>query len=202
MDVFATMLDDAHGSPMPSPLYCDHLPDSLFIAKIWPLLVEPNPAINEMHARSSDCLEVIFKLRSLSSNWKWLVETSTEWAAFRIAKIDSRGLVMRGTSTAFALRRALEVFNNVLTLLTTPRKLSVSIAHHSLIAPFPHIPDRLLLMLRSALEIARDGRLQTDVVNDAYLYIPPEVGAIISTDRIAVRNRLHHMTLVSAHIQS
>jgi hypothetical protein len=190
MDAFATMLHNAEGSVMPIHQYCERLPNSVVIAKIWPLLVAPNPGMNGINANSIQCLEVLFKLRSLSSQWKWLVETSTEWAAFRIAKIDSRGLVKRGTSTSFAHRRAIEVFNNVLTLLTTPRKLHVCIPHDCLIAPFPDISDRCLLMLRFALEIEGDGTPHPDVVSDAHCYIPLEVGAIISQARVAVRNRL------------
>lgn len=193
MDAFATMLHDAEGSVMPIHQYCDPIPNPVFIAKIWPLLVAPNPGMNEINANIIECLQVLFKLRSLSTQWKWLVETSAEWAAFRIAKIDSRGLVKRGTSTGFALQRALEVFNNVLTLLTTPKKLYVSIAHHSLIAPFPDISDRCLLWLRFALDIEADGSPQ----HDAYLYIPPEVGTIISKDRIAVRHRLRNRQFVA-----
>lgn len=157
MDMFATMRHDAHVSVMPNHKYCDRLPNCLFIANIWPLLVAPNLAISDINGRSIDCLQILFKLRTLSTEWKWLVETSAEWAAFRVAKIESRGLVLRGTSPGFARRRALEVFHNVFTLLTIPRKMSVSIPHHSLIAPFPDISDRCLLMLKAALEFEGDG---------------------------------------------
>ena len=190
MDVFRTMRHDAHVGVMPNHKYCERLPDDLFISNIWPLLVAPNLAINDINGRSNDCLQLLFKMRTLSTDWKWLVETSAQWASFRVAKIDSRGLVLRGTSTGFAQRRALEVFNNVFTLLTTPRKMSVSTPHHSLIAPFPDISDRCLLMLKSALEFEGDGTRVGDVRGDAVWYIPPKVGATVFKDRIGGGNQL------------
>lgn len=193
MDVLNATLDDAYGSLMPDHQYCSALPNFVVIAKIWPLLMAPNRPTNDCDVPSSECLDVLFKLRSLSSEWKWLVETSAEWAAFRLAKIHSRGLVMRGTSEGFALRCALEEFNNVFTLLTTPACLSVPIGHHPLIAPFPDIDDRWLLVLKSALEMSRDVPLRPDASCNAQMYIPPELGAIVSRERIGVGNRLRNI---------
>jgi hypothetical protein len=126
----------------------------------------------------------------LNTEWKWLVETSAEWAAFRLAKYDSKGLVRRGTSLGFARRHATEEYINALSLLTTPRKLSMPMSHHPLIAPFTDISDPWLVMLKSALENARDDTKQTANLGDAYMYIPPELGSIMSHDRVAVGERL------------
>lgn len=194
--MFAATVEDAHGCVMPTHQYCERLPNSLFLEKIWPLVVAPDTSINETSVRMADFLEILFKLRSLSTAWKWLVETSAEWAAFRLAKNDTRGLVARGTSQGFALRRAVEEFENVLSLLTSTTMLSVPISHHALIAPFPDLSDKWLLILKSALEIARDGTLQIGA-GDAHIYIPPLVGAIISKERIAVGNRLRRLPCVT-----
>ena len=102
---------------------------------------------------------------------------------------------MRGTSPQFACRRALEEYKNVLSLLTEPRRLTVAICHHPLIAPFPDISERWLLLLKSALESARDGTLETPNLSAAYTYIPPEVGTMMSADRVAVAQRLRSLHL-------
>ena len=151
--------------------------------------------MNASDLQSIQSLDVLFHLRSLNSDWKWLVETSTEWAAFRIARFDSKGLVMRGTSAEFARRHALQEYTNAISLLTEPRKLTVAMSHHPLIAPFPDICDRWLFVLKDALESARDCVLKTPNISDAYMYIPPEVGAILSRDRVAVEKRLSNWHL-------
>lgn len=196
MDVLVATPREANESVMPNHQYCECLPNCVVIAKIWPLLVAP---IQTMSANNTDRLDVLFKLRSLNTEWKWLVDTSCEWAAFRAAKCDSKGLVKRGASAGFALRQAVEEYNNALSLLTTPRKLSNVMVHHPLIAPFPDISDWWLGVLRFSLQIARDGARETGEVSDAYTYIPPEVGAIISKERVAVRHRLRNLQWFTGH---
>ena len=192
MDVLVATPHEVHESVMPNHQYCGCLPNCVVIAKIWPLLVAPIQTMSANNLGSIDTLDVLFKLRSLNTEWKWLVDTSCEWAAFRTAKFDSKGLVKRGTSAESALRHAVAEYNNALSLLTTPRKLSDVMVHHPLIAPFPDISDRWLYVLKCSLEIARDGARETGDVSDAYTYIPPEVGAIISKGRVAVRHRLQN----------
>ena len=102
---------------------------------------------------------------------------------------------MRGTSAEFARRHALQEYTNAISLLTEPRKLTVAMSHHPLIAPFPDICDRWLFVLKDALESARDCVLKTPNISDAYMYIPPEVGAILSRDRVAVEKRLSNWHL-------
>ena len=102
-----------------------------------------------------------------------------------IGKNGYQGPCYAGYIAGICLRRAVEEFENVLSLLTSSTVLSVPIAHEALIAPFPHMSDRWLLILKSALEIARDGILQIGL-GDAHMYIPPVLGAIISRERIAV----------------
>lgn len=188
------LLETPHGdqeSLMPNHQYCEHLPNCVLIANIWPLLVAPMRTMSASNLGSSDCLDVLFKLRSLNTEWKWLVDTSTEWAAFRVARRESKGLVIRGASADCALGRALQEYTNAFSLLTTPRKLSSIMVHHPLIAPFPDISDRWLFVLKDQLEVARDGTREAADVSDAYMYIPPEVGAIISKERRAVGVQLY-----------
>lgn len=192
MDVLVATPHGANESVMPNHQYCGCLPNYVVIAKIWPLVVAPIRTMSANRLESIDSLDVLFKLRSLNNEWKWLVDTSCEWAAFRVAKCDSKGLVKRGASVGSALRHALEEYNNALSLLITPRKLSAVMVHHPLIAPFPDISDRWLHVLKFSLEIARDGKRETGEVSDAYTYTPPEVGAIISKERVAVRHRLRN----------
>lgn len=192
VDVLVATPHGAKESVMPNHQYCECLPNSVVIAKVWPLLVAPIQTMNANSLESMDSLNVLFKLRSLNTEWKWLVDTSCEWAAFRVAKCASKGLVNRGASAGFALRRALEEYNNARSLLVTPRKLSAVMVHQPLVAPFPDISDRWLYVLKFALENARDGSRETGEVSDAYTYIPPEVGAIISKERVAVRHRLRN----------
>lgn len=192
MDVLVATPHEANESVMPEHQYCGCLPNCVVIAKIWPLLVAPIQTMSANNLGSVDTLDVLFKLRSLNTEWKWLVDTSCEWAAFRVAKCDSKGLVKRGASAGFALRQAVEEYNNALALLTKPRKLSHVMVHHPLIAPFPEISDRWLGVLKFSLEIARDGARETGEISDAYTYFPPAVGAIISKERAAVRHRLQN----------
>lgn len=175
---------------MPPHLYCSQLPNSVFIRNVWPLLVAPIREMCASNLHSMECLDVLFHLRCVNSHWKWLVETSTEWAAFRIARFDSKGLTMRGTSADFARGHALREFKSALSLLTEPRKLTVAMRHSPLVQPFPDISDRWLIVLKTALENARDGIVRTPNLSDAYMYSPPEVGAVMSSDRVAVGKRL------------
>jgi hypothetical protein len=151
MDVLSATPEGSPASPIPQHLYCSPLPNSMFIRNIWPLLVAPLRSITASNLQSIELLDVLFQLRCLNSQWKWLVETSTEWAAIRLARIESSGLVKRGTSAQFACRQALEEYNNALSLLMEPRKLTVAMCHHPLILPFPDICDRWLLVLKCAL---------------------------------------------------
>lgn len=176
-------------------LYCSPLPNCVFIRNIWPLLVAPLRIVTASNPHSIELLDVLFHLRCLNTQWKWLVETSTEWAAFRLARIGSKGLIKRGTSAQFACRHALEEYNNALSLLMEPRKLTVAMCHHPLVLPFPSICDRWLVVLKSALENARDGIVKTPNLNDAYMYIPPDVGVDMSPDRVAVGERLRNLQL-------
>lgn len=167
----------------------------MFIRNIWPLLVAPIREMSASNLHSMECLDVLFHLRCVNSQWKWLVETSTEWAAFRIARFDSKGLTIWGTSDDFARRHALQEYKNALSLLTGPRKLTVAMCHSPLIAPFLDISDRWLIVLKSALENAWDGIVRTPNLSDAYMYLPPEVGAVISSDRVEVGNHLSNWHL-------
>lgn len=97
---------------------------------------------------------------------------------------------MRGTSADFARGHALREFKSALSLLTEPRKLTVAMRHSPLVQPFPDISDRWLIVLKTALENARDGIVRTPNLSDAYMYSPPEVGAVMSSDRVAVGKRL------------
>jgi len=120
---------------------------------------------------------------------------SIEWVAFRLARFHSKGLVVRGTFAEFAHRQALEEYSNAFSLLTVPRALTVAMWHHPLIAPFPDIDDRWLVVLKSALESARDAIVETPHLGDAYMYIPPELGAVMSWDRVAMGQRLNNWHL-------
>lgn len=168
---------------------------SLFIQHIWPLLVAPLRTVTASDLQSTELLDVLFHLRCLNSKWKWLVDTSTEWVAFRLARIGSKRLVKRGTSTQFACRHALEEYRNALSLLMQPRKLTVAMCHHPLILPFPDICDRWLVVLKGALENARDGIVRNPNLSDAYMYIPPDVGVDMSSDRVAVGELLRNLHL-------
>lgn len=107
----------------------------------------------------------------------------------------AKDLLSGGTSAQFACRHALEEYNNALSLLVEPRKLTVAMCHHPLILPFPDISDRWLVVLKSALENARDGIVKTPNLSDAYMYIPPDVGVQMSSDRVAVGKRLRNLHL-------
>jgi hypothetical protein len=115
----------------------------MVIQNIWPLLVASTRTISASNVHSIDYLDVFFQLRFVNTQWKWLVETSTEWVAVQLARFHSKGLVMRGTT--HARRHALEEYTSALSLLTKPRKLTVAMWHHPLIAPFPDICDRTLV---------------------------------------------------------
>jgi hypothetical protein len=54
---------------------------------------------------------------------------------------------------------------------------------------------RWLVVLKSALESARDGIVKSLNLSDAYMYIPPEVGAVMSSDMIAVGQHLNNWHL-------
>ena len=199
MDLLVATPHEADESVMPNHQYCECLPNCVVITKIWPLLVAPIQTMSANNLGSIDTLDVLFKLRSLNTEWKWLVDTSCEWAAFRVAKWEGKGLVKRGYSAGSAIRHAVEEYNNALSLLTIPRKLCDVMVHHPLIAPFPDISDRWLYVLKCSLEIARDGSRESGEVSDAYTYIPPEVGAIISKARVAVRHALPHTQCFTGH---
>jgi hypothetical protein len=195
MDVLSTTPEGSPASHIPQHLYCSPLPNYVFIRNIWPLLVAPLRSVTASNLQSIELLDVLFQLRCLNSQWKWLVETSTQWAAFRLARIESSGLVKRGTSAQFACRQALEEYNNALSLLMEPRKLTVAMSHHPLILSFPDICDRWLLVLKCALENARDGIVKTPTLDVAYMYIPPDVGVDMSSDMVAVGMRLGELHL-------
>ena len=191
MDVLVATPLEAQESLMPNHQYCDRIPNCVVIGNIWPLLLANIRTISASNLGSSDYLEVLFKLRSLNTEWKWLVDTSTEWAAFRVARCESKGLVRRGASSGFALRHALQAYTNAFSLLSTPRKLVDIVVQHPLIAPFPDIGDRWLSVLKDTLEHARDGMREGDDPRTAYIYIPPELGAIVSKQRLAVGVQLY-----------
>ena len=195
MDVFTATSEGGHANSMPNHLYCSPLPNYVFIQNIWPLLVAPIRSLTPGNLQSIEYLHVLFHLRSVNSEWKWLVETSTEWAAFRVARAATRLLVGRGTSAQFARRHAIQEYNNALSLFAEPRKLTVSMCHGPLITPFPDLSDRWLIVLKDALQTARDGTMETPNVSDAYSYIPPDVGANMSADRFAVGKRLENLHL-------
>ena len=165
MDVLPTVVDKEHTRVMPNHQYCENLPNLVLIQNIWPLLVAHIQSMSASNLQSIDYLNVLFKLRTLNIEWKWLVDTSLEWAAFRLAKSNSKGLVMRGTSTVIAFWHALEENSNVLSLLTTPKKLTVAMWHRPLIAPFPNNSHWWLYMLKSGLEIAKDVTME--IVNQS-----------------------------------
>lgn len=197
MDVLAATSEGTAAILTPPHLYCSPLPNYVFIQCIWPLLIEPLRTMSASNLQSIQWFDALFHLRCVNSQWKWLVETSSEWAAFRLARIDSRGLVKRGTSAQFACRHALEEYNNALILLTTPRKLTVAMCHHPLLLPFPDICDRWLVVLKGVLESARNGTVKNPNLNDAYMYIPPEVGVHISPKRAELQKRLGNLHLAA-----
>lgn len=195
MDVLATTPEGAPSNVSPPPVYFSPLPNCVFFQNIWPILVAPLRTVTASDLQTIRYVDVLFHLRCVNTQWKWLVESSTEWAAYRLARIDSRGLVKRGTSAQFACRRALEEYNSALSLLKEPRRLTVAMCHHPLILPFPEICDRWLVVLKSILERARDATVITPNLNEAYMYIPPEVGVHMSSDMVALWNRYSNLHL-------
>ena len=83
------MVDEVHASVMPNHQHCEFLLNSVLIQNIWPLLVAPIWLMSTKNLQSIEYLEVLFKLQTLNIEWKWLVDTSLKWVAFRLAKSDS-----------------------------------------------------------------------------------------------------------------
>lgn len=137
MDVLAATPEGAPSNVSPPPVYFSPLPNCVFLQNIWPILVAPLRTVTASNLHSIRYVDVLFHLRCVNTEWKWLVESSTEWAAYRLARIASKGLVKRGTSAQFACRRALEEYNSALSLLKEPMRLTVSMCHHPLILLFP-----------------------------------------------------------------
>lgn len=85
MDVLAATPEGTPTNLIPPHVYCSPLPNFVFIRNIWPLLVAPLRTVTASKLQTIQLLDVLFHLRCLNSQWKWLIETSTEWAAFRLA---------------------------------------------------------------------------------------------------------------------
>lgn len=65
--------------------YIDALPDDLVVSQIWPHLISCLHKLKRGEGDQYSAVNILWKLRTLNKKWMNLVDSSVEWAAFRLA---------------------------------------------------------------------------------------------------------------------
>lgn len=120
--------------------YIDALPDDVVTSQVWPNLISSLHKLKRGEEDQYSEVNILWKLRILNKKWMNLVDSSVEWAAFRLANsfIDA-AKYSTGVEDTFIVARD---------FLCKRAKLSNPCNLDILMAPYPDLPDNRNRRLR------------------------------------------------------